>query len=338
MILVHKMYARASLITSIARVLKNLFLQRSFIKENIQPLLANAHLHNDGTLDSEDFKKITHYYGLAVPAILGEAFCALHNKKMSPGERMSATSQGAMTGLFDDFFDKQYLSDASIEQIIKDHDLHYKKSNEKLFSVFYKNALIHVPDKNVMLQALTTVYKAQLESKKQGRQTLSADELYDITFYKGGTSLLFYRTAFSPLPSQTEEKLLYNLGGLMQLANDIFDVYKDRQNGIRTLITEATHISHIRNIFRQQLELNYMLAYRTGFAIEDVKRFLSILSLGIFSRAFVCLDQLENNELITDNEFSVLKYSREQLICDMDTKKNMLSSAAYFMKITEKIY
>lgn len=331
--LFNKIFTGIKLPFTVSAILKNLSTQRSFLQKNIQPILNQAQQQNDGSLDASDFKKITGYYGLAVPAILGEAFCCLYHKKMSMAERMAASSQGAMTGLFDDFFDKQYMSDHTIENVLQAETAIYKRSNEKLFDVFYKNALQQVPDKKKMLETLMNVYKAQLESKKQVQDNISEAQIQAITFYKGGTSLLFYRSAFLPVPSIEEEKLIYDLGSLMQLANDIFDVYKDMQNGIKTLITETRHIDLVRQLFRQQLSVYYATAYKIGFPKKNVKKFLSILSLGIFSRAFVCLDQLEKNESTTNDIFSVQQYSRKQLVCDMDTKKNMLRSAAYHLKL-----
>jgi hypothetical protein len=264
---------------------------------------------------------------------LGEAFCLLHNKKMSEDERLAATSQGAMTGLFDDFFDKQYLSDDSIEDILAEKYTNTKNSNEKLFDIFYKKALEHVPGKKKMLAALMEVYKAQLESKKQTQSSITKKEIQDITFYKGGSSLLFYRTAFLPAASVEEEKMIYDLGSLMQLSNDIFDVYKDRDNGIKTLVTETDHIKPIRHLLQQQLSAYYKSTHDFGFPKKELAQFLSVLSLGIFSRAFVCLDQLEKNEAMTGNTFSVQLYSRKQLICDMDNFRNKLRSAAYHIKL-----
>lgn len=248
---------------------------------------------------------------------------------MSDTERIAATSQGGMTGLFDDFFDKQYLSDESIQNILNEHNTGSKRSNEKLFSFFYRSALEHVPDRKKMIAALVDVYNAQLESKKQTQETITKKETENITLYKGGASLLFYRTAFLPSPSAAEEKMIYDLGGMMQLCNDIFDVYKDRDNKIKTLVTEAEHIKPVRELLQHQLMKYYALAYEIGFVKQDVNKFLSILSLGIFSRAFVCLDQLEKNETLTQDKFDVKLYSRKQLICDMDTIKNKLRSARY---------
>ncbi|MEO8769835.1 MAG: hypothetical protein ABI402_07115 [Ferruginibacter sp.] len=333
MTLTKKIFNAIGVPSTISSILKKLSVQRSFLKKNIQPLLSEAEKQNDGSLDTTDFKKINEYYGLAVPAILGEAFCALHNKKMSTNERMASTSQAAMTGLFDDFFDKQYLSDDMIEDMLNNKTIPGKRSNENLFDRFYKNAVQHVPDKKKMQEALMEVYHAQLESKKQTQDSISEKEIQSITFYKGGTSLLFYRTAFLPVASTEEEKLIYNLGSLMQLANDIFDVYKDRENKIKTLITEATHIASVRELLQELLSTYYLVAYDIGFPKKNVRQFLSILSLGIFSRAFVCLDQLEKNEATTGNVFSVHQYSRTQLICDMDLPKNMYKSAMKHMKL-----
>lgn len=314
-------------------VVKQLNAQKNFIKKNIVPLLADARQHNDGSLSETDFKKITHYYGLAVPAILGEAFCLLADKSMTEKERWASTSQGAMTGLFDDFFDKDYMQDAEVKNKITATGIETPhQSNERLFDFFYKKALATVPDKNAMQQTLYAVYEAQVKSKQQTDPLLSIDDINNITNEKGGISLLFYRTAFEPPASKPETALLHQLGGIMQLANDIFDVYKDRENGIRTLITETGNIHSIRLLLNERLQYAYQKAYTLPYPAAAIHKFLCVLSIGIFSRCYVCLDQLEKNEIFTNNKFQVHAYSRKQLVCDMDTKKNMLRSAAYHLK------
>ena len=100
-------------------VVSNINRQKRFIKKNIAPLLTEAQKEADGSLDESDIKKITGYYGLAVPAILGEAFCVLRGEPMTKKERMASTCQGAMTGLGDDFFDKQRLSEQGVKDFIE---------------------------------------------------------------------------------------------------------------------------------------------------------------------------------------------------------------------------
>jgi hypothetical protein len=318
---------------SIFSVIGQLKSQQAFIARNILPVLSDATQKNDGSLDETDIKKITHYYGLAVPAILGEAFCVLRGKNMEEVERWASTCQGAMTGLFDDFFDKDYMEDDQVKmKITPGNKCILQQSNERLFDWFYKKVLDTVPDKSHLQEALLAVHKAQVSSKEQVNPWLPIEKIESVTIEKGGTSLLFYRTAFFPAACEREMKLLHHLGGSMQLANDIFDVYKDREKKIRTLITETKSIASIRNKFHQRLRYAYSEAYKLPYQKASVRKFLDILSIGIFSRCFVCLDFLEMNEKLTHNRFEVSAYSRSQLICDMDTKKNMLRSAAYHLK------
>ncbi len=314
-------------------VVSRLLKQRKFLDRHIAPILTDARGYNDGTLNEADFKKITHYYGWAVPAILGEAFCALRGTKMSDTERWASTCQGAMTGLFDDFFDKDYMADDKVMAKISAATVYTGlQSNERLFNVFYGKALANVSDSTRMRQALLAVHHAQVDSKQQTDLSLTHEQLRSITEEKGGTSLLFYRTAFSPPASDTETALLYHLGASMQLANDIFDVYKDREKNIRTLMTETKKVNEVRTLLSERLDYAYTAAHTLPYPKKRITMFLNSLSIGIFSRCYVCLDHLENNEQFTQGNFDVQAYSRAQLICDMDTKKNMLRSAAYHLK------
>ncbi len=314
-------------------ILQNLRVQKNFIRKNIEPLLVEAQSIADGSIEENDLKKITGYYGLAVPAILGEAFCALRGKAMTDKERLASTCQGAMTGLFDDFFDEQRLSeDALIDILQKPDSFHPASANEKLFLHFYTTALSNAPEIKMMQQQLYQVYRAQVLSKQQSAPGLSYEVIKDITIRKGAESLLYYRTAFEHPFKKGEEKMLFCLGGLMQLSNDIFDVYKDQQQGIHTVVTTAKHTRDVRRYFLALLEMAYEAAYKTGYDRRNIKSFMDIISLGIFSRCFVCMDQLEKLEVRTGGLFEPARYQRKDLICDMDAAFNKWRSLKYHLK------
>ncbi|MBS1927471.1 MAG: hypothetical protein JST95_02615, partial [Bacteroidetes bacterium] len=223
-------------------ILNDLNIQRHFIQLHIHPITSSFMKLNDGTLDDRDIQKIFNYYGLAVPAILGEAFCLLNGKKMTERERCCSTAQGAMTGLFDDFFDKQFLDEENIKSAIENNIQPDRSSNEALFSLFYQKALKTAPAAALVKQRLLDVYQEQLESKKQLGGALSYENLLELTQKKGATSLLFYYSAFCQKETAIENNLIAKLGGWMQLSNDIFDVYKDRESGIDTLVTTCCDI------------------------------------------------------------------------------------------------
>ena len=311
--------------------------QKKYIQKNISPLLDDAKKMADGSMDENDFLKITRYYGLAVPAVLGEAFCALRGKEMTAKERLASTSQGAMTGLGDDFFDKQRLSEAALKDFIETPEIFTgTTASEKLFLQFYKNALANTPQPTQMQKQIARVFQAQLLSKQQDKPGLSYEVIKDITIRKGAESLLYYRTAFDHPLKTGEEKMLYCLGGLMQLSNDIFDVYKDQQNGVSTLITTATKIKELRFLYSALLQIGTDAAYRSGYPKKNISRFLGIITIGIFSRCYVCLDQLEKNEKRSGNVFSIKLYKRKDLICDMDTAVNKWRSLRYHMKLSRR--
>lgn len=291
---------------------------------------------NDGSLDEADIKKLRGYYGLAVPAVLGEAFAALHGKKLTRDERLCSTSQGAMTGLGDDFFDRQRLSEEGVKALVENPGGHHgETTSEKLFLHFYKTALSLAPDAGAMQKQLLRVFNAQLMSKQQKNGHLNYEVILDITMRKGAESVLFYRTAYKQPVTDKEERMLYALGGLMQLSNDIFDVYPDLQDGVDTIVTTSKKIGELRILFLSLLQMGRALALRSGYPKERVKRFLDILSIGIFSRCLVCLDQLERNEKRSGGIFRPESYKRKDLVCDMDTALNKWRSVKYHLRYSK---
>ncbi|MBK7434283.1 MAG: hypothetical protein IPI66_10510 [Chitinophagaceae bacterium] len=315
------------------RIINQVGRQKKFIVQKIDPVIGPLRSMNDGSLDEADIKKLRGYYGLAVPAILGEAFCALRGSRMTKQERMASTCQGAMTGLGDDFFDRQRLSDQAVKDFVeRPSSLEGKTASEKLFLHFYTTALSLAPDGLQMQGQLLKVFHAQLLSKEQKKGMLNNQQIQDITLRKGAESLLFYRTAFSHPLAKGEEKMLYCLGGLMQLSNDIFDVYPDLQDGIDTLLTTADKIQNIRTLFLSLLKIGTTAAYQSDYDPGDIRKFLDIISIGIFSRCLVCLDQLEKNQKRTEGLFKPRLYKRKDLVCDMDTAVNKWRSVRYHIR------
>ena len=314
-------------------LIRNVKRQKKFLQKNLHAELEAAKKSNDGSLDSSDFKKITGYYGLSVPAILGEAICVLRGNKMSLKERMALTYQGAMTGLFDDFFDKQDITDEKVRMFMEQpQHLTGNTSGERLFLEFYKKALEYCDEPDMMLKCLRKVYDAQIDSRKQALPGLTQEEIKKITLHKGGVSVLFYRSVMSHQFKKGEEEALYKMGGLMQFGNDIFDVYKDRNNGIHTLVTTATKINDLRKIFRSVMNDSFNTVWQTDYPAKNIKGFLHLISMCLCSRCFAFFDQLEKKEETTNGIFSPDQYSREDLICDMEKRQNKWRTVRYYLK------
>jgi len=306
--------------------------QRTFLQHELEPIIHKAIQTNDGSLYHEDFSKIRGYYGFGVPAIVAEGFCTLRGKAMTATERKASTFQGAITGLYDDFFDKTNMS---LEQIREMMHRPYKfrpgSSLEELFINFLIKVHDNTPDRDKLNQAFDKVFEAQVKSLSQEGNDLHHTELRDLTFAKGGYSLLFYRSVFKNPLVKGEKEAIFQVGALMQLANDLFDVYEDSREGIKTLVTIAGHIDELRAIYQSQLIKATEAVCSQDYPQARIKAYLHKLSLGI-SRCMVCFEQLEQLEKNNNGVFDPMQFKREQLICDMEKWSNRFRSLAFYLE------
>lgn len=311
------------------KLLCDLNRQKKFMKQLLNPILDKAKTTNDGTLSEKDFMKINKYYGLAVPAILGEAFCTLRGKPMSDSERWISTGQGVITGLFDDFFDDLKLpEDQIVNMVEKPEDILPDSSNERLFVDFYLTALRKSAHPHLIKKQLMLVHKAQVASVEQENPKIKKERIWEITRLKGGHSVLFYRTGFDNLPVEGEEDALFQLGSLMQLENDVFDVYKDAKSGISTLPATVTQVKELRKLYEDQISLFIELCFKMNYPNTQIIKFLNRV-MPVINRGFVCLKQYQRLENGNKGKFSVEAFSRKQLICDMEKPGNLFRTIYY---------
>ncbi len=306
--------------------------QKRFIKNTLSVDIAKSNKTNDSSLDDQDFKKITDYYGYAVSVMFGETYCILRGKKMSLRERSSLTNLAGLTGLFDDFFDKKEMTESYIKNLLENpYNNRGKNSNEQLCNAFYLKALENSADIDLLKSYALKVTDAQILSKKQLNQNIDQEEIKAITYLKGGNSVLFYRCALNEEMSDQEKQLLYKLGAIWQLENDMLDIYKDGKDGIKTLATTENKMNNLRKTYTSLMEELVDLVYLTKYSDANKKMFLRIVALFV-SIGFVCLDMLEKNEKLTNNSFVLAEYERKQLICDMEKPANIMQSIHYYAK------
>ncbi|MBN2747760.1 MAG: hypothetical protein JXR34_13620 [Bacteroidales bacterium] len=312
---------------------RNSDLQKKFLVETIYVDLGKFQAENDGSLTEKDFKKITDYYAFAIPAFLGEGYCLLRGFGLTKEERYALTYVGSLTGLFDDFFDENPTSLEHIRQLISAvDDTPANNSREKLFWFLSQKALHFTKDKEMLLSFVDKIFEAQILSLKQKTDSLEYAEIERITFEKGGVSMLFYSSVFGQPASDIEYQLRYLLGGMAQLENDIFDIYRDKEQGIKTLATTATKMDDLRIYYTEQTKRIFSLIQQLELPKSNKINFLRFFAY-IVSRAFVCFDFLEKNEKLTDDKFLIHNYERKQLVCDMEKMGNQLLHFHHFARI-----
>lgn len=309
--------------------------QKRFVGKHLTPMIDKVKFSNDGSLDNEDYRKMK-LYAITIPAMLGEAFCELRGRKMSDKERLSMTFLGSITGLFDDLFDRERLLPDEIKCLLNQPDkANASNNNELLLIELYQIGLANSDKPGLIKEYALKVYEAQLQSKKQSVVGLSKEEIQQITFEKGGVSIPLYRCAFEGNISQTEYDMLYRLGAIGQLENDIFDVYKDYSEGIQTLVTTETDILKLREKYQQLINVIFQLIDKTQYQTPQKRRFKHVVAL-VLGRGLVGLDNLQNLSRKTEGVFLLEKYCRKDLICDMESPLNLLKLLHYAAIYTKK--
>ena len=283
--------------------------------------------------DFPDLNTKLSHYGIYVPVFIGESFAALRSIPVNLSERYAITALGAMTGVFDDLFDKFGYTRNDVEKL-----LHHSNYEEKWHPYDIELIrLLHIFNVNSEVDIKSFIVKiaeAQLASNKQRYNNLSKEELCEITFNKGGFSMQLYRRAFYGDVSVVEDLFFYKIGALGQLANDVFDVYKDFKAGIYTLPL-CIRLSEVKTIYLNLYAEICKLLNELNYSNREKKRFLQLLSL-IAARALVALEQYME---LSDGADVILKpeiYSRKQLICDMEKPKMLLKLFSISAKLNEK--
>jgi hypothetical protein len=311
--------------------LRNSAKQKRFLRETIFEAINESKMHNDKSLDKDDYRKIQ-LYGYAVPAMLGEAYCTLRNKKMTINERMCITFLGPITGLFDDMFDKNELPDLYIKSlIINSKSVIGNNTKEKLFLNLYNKALEISENRESLIDNFLAVFDAQILSRKQKNNGTNSIEIENITFQKGGSSMLMYRSSLNNKINDSENWMIYKLGAIGQLENDIFDIYKDYTEGIKTLATLSDNINQLRQKYLILMTEVYNAVEKTNYQKRAKRKFQRIISL-VMSRGLVCLNCLEKNEKKTDGTFKIEKYERNDLICNMESFRSFTKLIHYSAK------
>ncbi len=315
-----------------AFLLKRVLYQKKFLKKELEPELLAFRRKNDGSLTEADFKKLTSYYAMGVPSIFGESLCVLRGYPMSENERLCLSYLGGISGLLDDLFDEPGKSANHLSDFIHSpENLVPGNTHEKLLKTLYIKGLSYSPHPQKIKITATEVFNAQQMSLSQ-KETQGIPDLRDITFLKGGNSFKYYRLCLANKLQEKEDEMIYQLGGLMQLGNDIFDIRQDTRDGITTLATITSDISLLRENFDRELQKTFTLVDDTAYDASGKKQFKMLISLAI-ARVFVCLDQFEALISPEGGEFRIKNFSRKQLICDMQKMSNQLKAIHNFLKI-----
>ncbi len=282
--------------------------------------------HKNGAFPKADIYKI-HQIAWYISGIFGTALDLLRETPLNATETELLAYLGALTPLYDDFFDLALFSDNDIRTMtVAPFSYVPQQEEDRLFIEILRHVHNRVPDKKRFIDACSNVFNVQVEGRKQ-LQNIGRDEIRDITYKKGGYTFLFYSSVLTHCYLPGEEEAIYNLGGWIQLLDDIFDIREDRNHLINTLPTTARDIDELISETKAQMNHTFTLFRNLAYPKRNTERFLYLFYLyGIV--AFSHLHHLKRLQTQSNNEFLIDHLKKD----DLEWKEWKIDTVIYFLR------
>ena len=313
-------------------VYKEIKIQKQYNKTFLIPYLQQLEEKYNGKFSDEQKKKITGYYGLFITSFLCSSYKRLYGKKLSHAERKRATLFGILTPVGDDLFDIDKLDHQSIEQITFDpYSFNATTFSAHVAKEIQSFLLADVPHKEAYIKASKAVLDIQVETAKQTNASISKEEIERITYTKGAVSVIIYHQCLDDAADEQMQEVLFLIGSLYQLGNDIFDLYKDVRDNIYTLINTSEHYEALKEKFVSRVKLQNQKIMSLPYAQKDKETFCIIMNT-INARSMVALHQFIAFEK-KKGKIDWWQSERKDMIVDMEKPSNFLKWFYYIWKL-----
>ena len=318
---------------SIARkVYKEIKVQKQFNKDFLIPYINELETKYGGSFKPEQKGKILNYYGMFITSFLCSSYKRLYGKSLSDDERKRATLFGILTPVGDDLFDIDKLDIESIRQITYDPDSYNATTfSSNIAKEIQSFELSHVPHKKEYLEASKNVLEKQIETIKQTNRNISVEELERITYTKGAVSVIIYHQSLDEAASNEMLDVLFLVGSLYQLGNDIFDLYKDVRDNIYTLVNTCEDYIAFKEKFIERIKLQNQKIMALPYAEKDKQEFCIVINT-INARSLVAIDQFIALRKKMNKKIDWWQLERKDMICDMEKWRNIFKWISYIFK------
>lgn len=165
---------------------------------------------------------------------------------------------------------------------------------------------------------------AQVNSSEQKSDQITYEQLWTLTREKGGASVVLgWHLITGAYGGTLMNNASYELGAYVQIVNDIFDVYKDREAHIATLVTHCTDVPELTALYRDFYQRLLAATHQIqvpGFRKWRLKALLALLH----AMTELVLEQLLATQRKYGGSFAIHQYTRQELVLDMSRWDNRL--------------
>lgn len=286
-----------------------------------EQILADIEKKLGGSFVPATRRKVIVSYAIYNPMIC-DVFAGLHGRNTTLAEKERLVHYFICSSLFDDFTDYGGITTeqlAAVSFTPENYEAH--TFDEKAFRQSHLLLKNYVQDKDAYLNIARSLFDAQIASQQQHQSALPDETIQQITFMKGGYAVLLCRHYLDIQASEAEEECWYRIGSIIQLTNDLYDIYKDLQDEIATLPNRMTNAYTFEQFFAAQV--TQLKAYIAALPCsQSRKQTFSICLAGICAFGFVAIEQLKQLQGNALQLPPLKQLERKLLIVDMEKKIN----------------
>ena len=297
-------------------------------------LLKKIELKFNGKFQASTYNKIKKFQGIH-QYIINDSFAELENRYTNKIEIENNKLYFILAFLYDDLMDDQIVSKEELNEMFLNPTQAKPKSFSELALIdTHLKLLTRINDKEAYHKVLNNIHQAQIDSVQQLKAEISLKNIIDITERKGGYSLLMCKYYIDISSNKNNDDCWYQLGGLIQMTNDLYDIYKDTLAGINTFANTQSSYEKIRDNYESQIH-KYKLSIQK-LEYKDSKKIKFSIKLSLIpALGYVALENLKRlkgrNELLLPFK----DYARKDLIIDMEKIKNVAKLFKYSYQITK---
>ncbi|QES90177.1 hypothetical protein [Rhizosphaericola mali] len=276
-----------------------------------------------GKIDPFTFEKIAKSYSIYV-LMFADAFTQIEGRNTTEQEKMRMVHYFICSSLFDDFcdrmdFDLERLRDISFHQ----NTFQPQNFEEALFLYSHQFLLSEIRDQERYIQISHLLFQSQIDSFAQAElEAIPEEKLKKITEDKGGYSVLISGYYLDISMTTKLENVYFAIGSIIQIINDLFDIFKDLQEKSQTIPNKLKDVNQFENYFNSLV--NQLIKNIFALQLSPKRREkLHFALMNICAFGYVAIDNLKN---IQNNQTSLPDLSilaRKALIVDMEKWSNI---------------
>ena len=297
-------------------------------------LLKNIELKFNGKFSPTTFKKIKKFQGIQ-QYIINDSFANFENRATNTKERENNKLYFVLASLYDDLMDENIVSQTVLNEMFLNPARATPGSfSETVLIDTHLRLLSLVHNKEAYQKVLNSIHQAQIDSLEQLKNDISLDRILSITERKGGYSLLMCRHYIEMSNNENIDNCWYQLGGMIQMTNDLYDIYKDTIAGIYTFANTQNEFDKIRDQYVSQIHKYKISVEKLDY--DDSKKLIFQIKLSLIpALGYVALENLKNLQGDTERLKPFSAYPRKDLIIDMEKIKNIFKLIKYSYQIAK---